>query len=208
MDVFRTEMDLNYFGLLHVIQSFLPLLKTWSDAGQKSRFIAVTSTIAIMPSFPGLSGYAASKAAADTLINTLRIEVSPFDVDVLTICPGVTKTPFLAKGAEQMRKAWSTAPSEIKRDYGEQYAEWWVNTVQFGIDWIAHDQQDSVDCLIDASTAAWPKTRYFSGLDARLLARPTVHVPDFVWDRAVQLGFHLLGQPPVNRRSKLLYSFI
>src|SRR5262245_27574698 len=74
VDVFRAEIELNYFGLLNVAKAFLPLLKTWRADRKNtinSRFIAVTSTIAVMPSFPGLSGYAASKSAADTLVNTL-----------------------------------------------------------------------------------------------------------------------------------------
>jgi retinol dehydrogenase-16 len=64
-DVFRAEIELNYLGLLNVVKAFLPLLKTWkSETGKQARFVAVTSTIAIMPSFPGLSGYAASKAGS------------------------------------------------------------------------------------------------------------------------------------------------
>ena len=53
-DVFKWEMDLNFFGLLNTIQCGAPLLK---KHGKRSRLIAITSTIAIMPSFPGLSGY-------------------------------------------------------------------------------------------------------------------------------------------------------
>jgi len=145
-------MDLNYFGLLHVIKTFMPLLKEYSmpiqqgsrgkKPTQNSRFIAVTSTIAVMPSFPGLSGYAASKSAADTLMNCLRVEVKPFAIDVITVCPGITRTPFLSKGADQMRCAWESAPQHIKKDYGDVYATWLPSAVQFGIDWLAHDVGD------------------------------------------------------------------
>jgi len=202
-------MDLNYFGLLHVIKTFMPLLKEYSmpiqqgsrgkKPTQNSRFIAVTSTIAVMPSFPGLSGYAASKSAADTLMNCLRVEVKPFAIDVITVCPGITRTPFLSKGADQMRCAWESAPQHIKKDYGDVYATWLPSAVQFGIDWLAHDVGDTVECLVDASTGAWPKTRYFSGIDARILARPSVHVPDFVWDGGLSILNTILGQPPVQR---------
>lgn len=200
-DVFRAEIELNYFGLLNVAKAFMPALKRYQRVHQIStRFIGVTSTIAVMPSFPGLSGYAASKAAADTLMNTLRIEVKPFNVDIITVCPGITRTAFLSKGAEQMRRAWATASPQVKAEYGEQYAEWWANTVQFGIDWLAHAPTDAVNCLLDAATAQWPKTRYFCGLDARVIARPAVHLPDFLWDGILGIALRVMGQPSVNSR--------
>jgi len=192
--VFRQEMDLNFFGLLNVIQVSMPLLKL---QGKGSRFIAVTSTIAVMPSFPGLAGYASSKAAADTLINTLRLEVSPFGIEVITVCPGITRTPFLQAAREQMERAYKSAPTQVKASYGDEYAAWWAKTVQFGVDWLAQDPFDAVYSLLDASTSAWPKTRYFTGIDARLIARPTVHAPDFAWDGALKLFLLVMGQPRV-----------
>jgi NAD(P)-dependent dehydrogenase (short-subunit alcohol dehydrogenase family) len=203
-EVFRAEMELNYFGLLNVAKGFIPLLRRFRrdhPSRLKARFIAVTSTIAVMPSFPGLSGYASSKSAADTLINTLRLEILPFGIDVITVCPGITRTPFLAKGAQQMRRAWDSAPEGVRDEYGEEYANWWAQTVQFGIDWLAHDPHDSVECLVDATSSAWPKTRYFSGLDARIIARPAVHLPDFAWDSALRVMWTILGQPrPIGAR--------
>ena len=113
-------------------------------------------------------------------MNTLRLEIKAFGVDVLTVYPGITRTPFPANCKEQMLKAWRSATNEVQKEYGEEFAQWLANTVQFGINWLAHDPKDSVDCLLDAVTASWPKTRYFSGLDARLIARPLVHIPDFL----------------------------
>lgn len=66
-DVFRYEMNINYFGLLKVIKHSMPLLRAFGTRHQllqEARFIVVTSTIAIMPSFPGFGGYCASKHAA------------------------------------------------------------------------------------------------------------------------------------------------
>ena len=201
MNVFRAEIELNYFGLIHVAKAFLPLLRTFAGRAKvRTRFIVVTSTIAVMPSFPGLSGYAAAKSAADTFTNTLRLEVKPFDIDVITVCPGITRTPFLNHGVEQMRRAWKDAPDEIKEAYGEEYALWWANTMQLGINWLAHDPSDAVECLLDATTSAWPKTRYFCGLDARVIARPIVNSPDFIWDGLLGTLLFLGGQPKVKSR--------
>jgi NAD(P)-dependent dehydrogenase (short-subunit alcohol dehydrogenase family) len=128
-------------------------------------------------------------------VNTLRVEVSPWGIDVITVCPGITKTPFLMAAKEQMERAWSSAPDAVKQSYGEEYAAWWARTTQLAITWLALDPHDAVACLLDAVSARWPKTRYFSGLDARLLARPAVHAPDFLWDSGVKALLFLMGQP-------------
>jgi len=137
-------------------------------------------------------------------MNTTRLELKPFGIDVITVCPGITYTPFLTGVKQQMQRAWASAPQSVKQEYGEDYARWWSSTVQFGVDQLSGSPADAVACLLDACTAAWPKTRYFCGTDARVIARPAVHLPDGIWDFIVGTGMRVLGQPvPAGARAKL-----
>jgi NAD(P)-dependent dehydrogenase (short-subunit alcohol dehydrogenase family) len=194
-DIFEKEMNLNYFGLLRVMRAFIPLLRKNSARGKPARFVAVTSTIALMPSFPGLAGYASSKSAADTLLNCLRLEIEPFGIDVINICPGITKTPFLTGGPSNQEKAWAAAPQHVKDVYGTEYAKWWANSIRFGTNWLASSPHDAISSLVDATSSRWPKTRYYTGLDSRLLARWAVHLPDFLWDPLIKNLILVLGRP-------------
>ena len=201
MDTFRKEMELNYFGLLRVARAFTPLLRKWERGG--ARFVAVTSMIALMPSFPGLGGYAASKAAADSLMNTLRSELAAFGVSVININPGITKTPFLTGGPSNQAKAWDAASPDVRAAYGDPYAKWWSETIQFGIDWLAQSPDDAIGCVFDACCCSWPKTRYFAGFDARVLGRGVVHVPDFLWDFGLAVILLGKGRPSPATRTSL-----
>lgn len=197
-EVFEREIALNYFGLLRVARGLVPLLRRY---GPGARFVAVTSTIALMPSFPGLAGYASSKSAADTLLNCLRAEIGPFGVDVINVCPGITRTPFLSGGLSNQERAWQSASPEVKAAYGKAYSDWWNATMTFGVAKLAQSPDDATSCLVDAVSSRYPKTRYYTGSDARLIARWAVHAPDWAWDAVVGALLSAFGRPPVAAAS-------
>ncbi|KUI53705.1 ABC transporter C family member 3 [Cytospora mali] len=75
--------DVNLWGPLRTIQAFADLL-----IASRGRIVNVSSSAAVINS-PWMSTYAASKAALNTLSETLRLELAPFGVSVVTIMPGV-----------------------------------------------------------------------------------------------------------------------
>ncbi|KAI1313518.1 NAD(P)-binding protein [Xylaria venustula] len=70
-------------GSLRTTQAFADLL-----VASRGRIINVSSSPSIMNS-PWVSAYATSKAALNTLSETLRLELELFGVSVVTILPGV-----------------------------------------------------------------------------------------------------------------------
>ena len=72
-----------------IIEFLLPILKS-----QKSGIIAVVSTLTDRRGRPGWSPYLASKAALSIALESLRIDLIPFNIDVITIKPGSVKTPI------------------------------------------------------------------------------------------------------------------
>jgi NAD(P)-dependent dehydrogenase (short-subunit alcohol dehydrogenase family)/uncharacterized OB-fold protein len=85
----RAEMDLNYFGLLRLAQEFAPAMRARGADGQSSAVAWVNLlSIFALSNFPPHGTYSASKAAALSLAQCLRAELSPAGVRVINVFPG------------------------------------------------------------------------------------------------------------------------
>ena len=74
--------DVNYFGLMRVMQKFLPLLRQ-----SKGRIINVSSILGAL-TVQELGVYSSSKHAMESLSDALRRELRPLDVSVSVVQPG------------------------------------------------------------------------------------------------------------------------
>lgn len=88
-DVARAEMDVNYLGLLRLAQEFGPALKGRSADGVAgaTAWVNVLSIYALS-NFPAQGTYSASKAAAHSLAQCLRAEMTPAGIRVVNVYPG------------------------------------------------------------------------------------------------------------------------
>ena len=78
--------DTNFWGALNIIQAFAPLvIKT------KGSIVNVTS-IAGHVNVPYMGLYAASKRSLEIVSETLRLEMQPFNVTVLSVVTGAVDT--------------------------------------------------------------------------------------------------------------------
>lgn len=89
VEVARSEMDVNYFGLLRLAQEFAPALKGRSADGQSSAtaWVNILSVYALS-NFPSHGTFSASKAAALSLSQCLRAEARPAGLRVMNVFPG------------------------------------------------------------------------------------------------------------------------
>lgn len=87
-------VQVNVFGVLHTVQAALPQLI--ERRGQ----IAVTASMASLGHAPGMSAYAASKAATEAMCNSWRVELAHHGVDVTCIHPLWITTPMVERGRE------------------------------------------------------------------------------------------------------------
>jgi 3-dehydrosphinganine reductase len=86
--VFRDQMDVDYFGTLHVIRAVVPSMR----ARRKGHVVTVSSTAALLGVF-GYTAYAPAKAAVRSLTETLRAELNHDGVVVACAFPPDTRTP-------------------------------------------------------------------------------------------------------------------
>jgi NAD(P)-dependent dehydrogenase (short-subunit alcohol dehydrogenase family) len=79
----RDQLETNLFGVFHVTQAVLPILRE-----QGSGHIIQISTIGGVMAFPSLGGYHASKWALEGLTESLAQEVGGFGIKVTLVEPG------------------------------------------------------------------------------------------------------------------------
>jgi short-subunit dehydrogenase len=88
-DLLRAVMEVNFFAVTEITRLFLPILKKGTSPA-----IVNISSIVGKRALPGRSEYCASKFALQGFSEALRAELDKDGVDVLVVCPGVTRTNF------------------------------------------------------------------------------------------------------------------
>ena len=92
IEMFKTIMETNYFGVLYCIKSALTHMR---DNGTK---LVITSSIAALTAFPSQSIYAASKHAIEGLVNSFRKEqCSDNDFKIIVVYPSGISTEIHEK---------------------------------------------------------------------------------------------------------------
>lgn len=89
----RDMFDTNVFGLFDLVATFTPLLIAATTHNSKFRptIVNVASVLARLP-FPFASAYNATKAAVSAYSDTLRLELDPLGIRVVTLFMGEVST--------------------------------------------------------------------------------------------------------------------
>jgi short-subunit dehydrogenase len=80
---------INVLGVIYAIEAVLPEM-----LARGRGHLAAVSSLAAYKGLPGESGYTASKAAVNTFMEGLRIQLRNRGIAVTTICPGFVATPM------------------------------------------------------------------------------------------------------------------
>jgi NAD(P)-dependent dehydrogenase (short-subunit alcohol dehydrogenase family) len=83
LDDWRSNMEVNFFGALHVVRSCLPALREATDGR-----IVIVNTMSVHLPEARFGGYAASKAALGMMCKTLALELGPDGIRVNGVFPG------------------------------------------------------------------------------------------------------------------------
>jgi hypothetical protein len=96
--IFRRVMDINVFGMAASFAPFIPAMKL----GDGRRRLVGIASVAGIRGLPGAEAYSASKAAAIAYLESLRLEMRPCRIKVVTIAPGYIETPMTAVNPYRM----------------------------------------------------------------------------------------------------------
>lgn len=91
LPVFQAVVDINLIGMA---KTFQPFLRPMREAGHGT--LAGVASVAGFRGLPGASAYSASKAAAISYLESLRVELQGTGINVVTLCPGYIQTPMTA----------------------------------------------------------------------------------------------------------------
>jgi hypothetical protein len=103
LDAFKQVMDINVLGMVNTFQPFVETMRTklplppgegWGGGTHVKPTLVGIASVAGFRGLPGASAYSASKAAAISYLESLRVELRGSGIKVVTIAPGYIKTPM------------------------------------------------------------------------------------------------------------------
>jgi short-subunit dehydrogenase len=97
VEVFREILEINVIGMVNTFHPFAAAMR-----GRGAGTLAGIASVAGFRGLPGATAYSASKAAAISYLEGLRIEMRRRGVRVVTVCPGFIATPMTAKNPYPM----------------------------------------------------------------------------------------------------------
>lgn len=158
---FRRQFEVNLFGQLAVTQAMLPTLRT-----ARGRIINISSIGGkFSPKF--LGAYAGSKHALEAMSDSLRMELMPWGMHVVSILPGAIKTPLWQASmqtADRIRSQISPEQLSLYRDEIEKGRPTWESMGENGI-----PPEAVAQAVQKALTATHPRSRYLVGNDAKFI---------------------------------------
>jgi NAD(P)-dependent dehydrogenase (short-subunit alcohol dehydrogenase family) len=171
----RRQLEVNVVGQVAVTQALLPALRR-----SRGRVVLMGS-IAGRSALPFLGPYAASKHALEAVADALRVELRPFGVHVSIVEPGTIKTPIWTRSAARANELAATLQDgRLDELYGDRIAAFRRIALERGA---AGAPAESVArVVVEALTAARPRSRYLVGRDAKLRAG-FERLPDRLRDR-------------------------
>lgn len=171
----RKNMEVNYFGTVSVLQTFLPLIRA-----SKGRVITVGSISAHFAA-PFQGAYVASKAALAGLHHSLRMELGLWGIPVSIIEPGGVATPLWETTQAAAEKRFDSLPPEAQSLYRP-----FLDAVRAAADKLRDKRvgpEEVYKAIWHALTARRPKSRYLVGPDAKMQSILANFVPDRLRDR-------------------------
>jgi short-subunit dehydrogenase len=155
----QRQFEVNLWGAIGLIQVLIPTMR---DQGG-GRIINISS-IAGRTAFPFGGLYSASKFALESLSDTLRMELEPFNIQVSVIEPGPVRTEFFAVAATELAKAIPDRATTVYRSAFQQITQLEAQTS--AQTW-SSEQVAAV--IIRAMIARNPRPRYLAATGGKFL---------------------------------------
>jgi NAD(P)-dependent dehydrogenase (short-subunit alcohol dehydrogenase family) len=151
----RRQLEVNVVAQLAVTQGFLPLLRR-----SRGRVVLMGSVSGLL-AVPGFGPYSMSKYALEAMADVLRLELSPWEIQVALIQPGAIDTPIWEKGFSHWDRFEQTAPAAMQELYDAQIKS--IRGVAKHSQSQAQTAQVVADAVVHALTSSRPRSRYVVG---------------------------------------------
>jgi NAD(P)-dependent dehydrogenase (short-subunit alcohol dehydrogenase family) len=175
IDEMRWQLEVNVVGQVAVTQAFLALIRE-----ARGRIVNVSS-IGGRIAGPTIGAYHASKFALEAITDTLRSELNPWGIEVISIEPGGVRTPIWESSTAHASQIIAKMPPQFHKLYPGMAAaakKLAANSTTGGI-----PPEKVAEVIERAMTTPRPKTRYLVGPDARFVGTIIARLPDRIRDR-------------------------
>ena len=170
--------DANVFGVMRMIQAVVPHMRQQKTG----RVINISSVVGKLVT-PANGIYSATKFALEALSDALRLELSPFGIQVVVVEPGSIKTRFHATVEAKAQEIFTNPASPYQRLY-ERY-----ETVTAGMRKQEPGPEAVSQVVQRAIEASRPKARYLAGFP--FPGKLVLLLGDPVWDLIVRNMFKI-----------------
>lgn len=171
-EALRHVFDVNLLSGMQLISELAPTMREQGGG----RIINIGSLTQYVGA-PLAAAYAATKGGMEAMTACMRLELSPWNIQLVVIVPGFVDTPTFDKSRE--------AGQHLRDDPNNPYQK-----LMSDLDDFANEQLKSAvapeevgKAVLKAATADSPKTRYFVPKSARTAARMFGALPDRLADR-------------------------
>jgi NAD(P)-dependent dehydrogenase (short-subunit alcohol dehydrogenase family) len=172
LDEGRRQFEVNVFGLARLCQLALPLMR---EKG-RGAIVNVTS-IGGKGGEPFGSWYHATKFAVEGLSDCLRMELTPFGIDVIVVEPGAIRTEWGGIARESLLRV---SGRTVYGPWARRHA-WLLGSA--GDSRLPSPPEVVADTIAKAVRARRPRTRYATGGGARLFLFLHLCLSDRLFDR-------------------------
>ncbi len=180
---FRTQLEVNLFGPVAMVQAFLPQIRR---GGGRIVNVGSIGGLLVLP----LNGaYSASKFGMRAITDALRLELRQWNIHVSLIEVAPVKTAIFGKTYAEFDALEQRLGEDGFRLYEEQIA-----AIRKSVEQAEADGDSPLviaKAILDALTADKPETRYLVGHGAKAVGVAAA-LPDHLRDRAL---VHELGLP-------------
>jgi NAD(P)-dependent dehydrogenase (short-subunit alcohol dehydrogenase family) len=119
LDNWRWVLDVNLFGVLYGIRTFLPHIRAHGEGGH---FVNTASMAGINGGL-GFSPYVASKFAVVGMSEGLAIQLRPHGIGVTVLCPGYVRTGIGESGRNRPERYGTAQPPDPASPAGQLLAQ-------------------------------------------------------------------------------------
>ena len=185
VELARQQFEVNVFGLMALTRQVLPAMRR-AGGGRVLNVSSVAGRVAM----PLHGWYCASKAALESLSDSLRVEVARFGIDVVLIEPGPIATEFFdvaASSLDHLSGDLAAYRSVIDQESASRRRA-------------AGRRTTAAECaavIVGAAAAPRPRARYRITALARALMLARWLLPTWVMDRVIAraMGVPLSREP-------------
>ncbi|MEF8906447.1 MAG: SDR family oxidoreductase [Haloarculaceae archaeon] len=175
VDALHDQFDVNVYGAHRMVRAVLPHMRR----RRRGTVVNVSSPQGRVAS-AGMGAYAASKAALESLSDSLRVEAAAYDIEVVLVEPGPVRTAFGNRADDELLRL------ERRGNYESVYDLITDSNLLASSGDTGLHPSEVAHVIVDAASTSDPDPRYVVGSTARLVVAAR-HLPDRWRDGAYRL---------------------